>query len=150
MPTVQKNKRDLVSGIFNQLFYLALISSFQRSYPSNLECSRGSEKQESSPVRFSLIRESHDFPSGLCGPALLVPLLENFLQVCIIRLMPIIESQRGAKAVPIYTSFLNDFSRNLRTKELWFIQQLNSCSGSNEKTKEAWRVGEEFQEVTAA
>lgn len=48
MPTVQKNKRDLVSGIFNQLFYLALISSFQRSYPSNLEVAGVLKSRESS------------------------------------------------------------------------------------------------------
>ena len=35
----------------------------------------------------------------------------------------------------LFTPSSNDFSRNLRTKELWFIQQLNSCSGSNEKNK---------------
>lgn len=33
----------------------------------------------------------------------------------------------------LFTPSFNDFSRNLRTKELWFIQQLNTCSGSNEK-----------------
>ena len=78
MPTIQKSKRDLVSGIFNQLFYLASTSSFQRSYPSKLEVtaaaaaaaaaaakslqlcptlqahrrgSRGSEKQEGLPSK---------------------------------------------------------------------------------------------------
>ena len=35
----------------------------------------------------------------------------------------------------LFTPSSNDFSRNLRTKELQFIQQLNSCSGSNEKNK---------------
>ena len=94
MPTVQKSKRDLVSGIFNQLFYPASTSSFQRSYPSKLEVTAAAAAAKSLqscptlckpidgvagvlksrrvfPVRLSLIRESHDcLPSGLCGPAL--------------------------------------------------------------------------------
>lgn len=45
----------------------------------------------------------------------------------------------------LFTPSFNDFSRNLRTKELWFIQQLNSCSGSNEKNKRKLEgSGEEF------